>query len=41
MEISAIEKLKLLQISRQDVKIEMLLKQLSSKTEKIKSVLDL
>lgn len=41
LDLSIYEKLKLLQLSRQDIKIESLLSHLSTKTEKIKSVLDL
>lgn len=41
MELPLLEKLKLLQQNRQDLKIEVLLAFLTSKTDKIKSVIDL
>lgn len=41
IDIPYIEKLKLLQMNRQDHKIEQLLTQISQKTEKVKSVLNL
>ncbi len=41
LDISNIEKLKLLQQSRQDIKIELLVSYLEKKTDKIKSVVDL
>ena len=41
LEIPLNEKVKFLQISRQDIKIEFLLSQLANKTENVKSVVDL